>query len=623
MKHHRSTVCPGRRLLTAVLLAVVSLAGVVPVRAEEPPRFLGALRVTACDWLVDSVLGMPEMACVDREIPGGLRGLIPAEAIARLNDLSESLVWIRLEGDRDVRAFLRRGDELPRSMSGRGGVFGLFEALMRPGPATLPDQAPADAEPFPPFPDGSGNADISGWLDPKALARLLTSALKSESGRTVTLGIGACRRNSRRIGRLLDGDAPKGMKEGQPVELASMPVCPFGGRYLLDRIEGAAAKRIHRVRCDHRPPAEPPIVPDSPLGKALGIVLQQLEILPSLSLRYSASAGILRVELPEGAGGAGYTLPETPWNPDYASQLSWVPADRVKLPLSSGFPGGLFLGIDPRRLYGSTGEVSETLKTLDVQPGIVLLGGADPQGGQPLGGGMPNPVIGIAASAATLVPALAATGVRISGRQLTEELEGVDVPVWPLEEGMRMRGVEKPALHVLEHDGMTFLSFERRFVRELLRSWNGESAGVVLPAPAGDVKLLLAVRMDVFGHLAAGIAWNIAFRNEARRCDEGVEKWLSMHGAQSRADQERLLGTGEIPAELQQICPAKGIMWHPGQKQVMCAVHGGGRGGVRWSGPPAPSFPVPTDRWLYVTLCRNDGKAVLEARIVTGKEAAK
>ncbi|HEY9070353.1 MAG TPA: hypothetical protein VIV61_08835 [Candidatus Ozemobacteraceae bacterium] len=622
----RWTFCPGRRVLLGLLLVVASLAGAEPVCAEEKPVFLAGLRVGSLDWLVDSILAMPEIACLEREVPGGLRSLIPAEALSRLAEMPETLVWARLQGNGRARWLIRRGGDLPQPLPDRGGLFGLVETLLRSDVSGQQGREATEAEPFPAIPEGVGNGEIVGWLEPKAVARLLTEALRAETGRAASLGLARCRRNERRIGRLLDKEPALAAKAkaGQPVTLASMPVCPFGGRYLLDHLEGSGKTQTHQIRCDHMPPAEPPLVPDTPIGKALGIALEDLSALPVLTLRFSASAGTLRIELPAVSAKPGYALPPTPWEPDYASLLTWVPAERARLPLSKGFPGGLFLGIDSRRLYDSMGGPAEALDSLEVRPGLVLLGGADPALGEPMRGDMPSPVIGIAAAADRLIPAIASAGVMLIGSQLTEELEGVDVPVWPLRDGSSMRGGEKPALHVLERDGMTYLSFERRFVRELLRSWNGESSRIVLPELRGEVKFALAVRMDVFGHLAAGFAREAAFRNEARRCGEGMRMWLASHDAESAAGQELLFGqTGEIPQDLQGICPAKGIMWHPARKHVMCAVHEGGWGALRRNQPPVPPDLIPTDRWLYVTLCRYDGKAVLEARIVTGTEVAK
>jgi len=623
--------CARRYLIRALLVSLFLLACHAPARAEAEPSYLAVFRVKALAPLIDSVLAMPEIACVDATVPGGLRSLLPLEFVALLARMRMIEIGSALDEKGGLRVvFGKDGQPVHYADDGRH-PFEFFRLLADSGapPQNASGEEASVPPPVPAFPSELEKADLGGWISPAILSRLLAKALADEAGLAVTKNIAACGRNCRRIGRLLakDGDSAKQVGDGEPVSVASMPVCPFGGRYLLEKKTASGSKTIFQVRCDHVPPAAPPPVPDTPLGKMMGAVLEQLRTLPPLCVSYSAAEGVLRAELPASRTEPAFGLPGTPWDPDYGSMLSWVPAERVKLPLSAGFPGGIFLGVDPKSFVNTPGGAngSNPLAELDIRPGIILLGGATPFEGFSRGGGfMPEPVIGVFTTAKELLPVLPAIGPGMNGRQTTEEIEGVDVTAIVLDGPRRPWESGDAGLRIAEHDGITFLSFEKRFMRELLRGWNGESPLVSLPELRGEVKFVLAIRMDVFGHAVSSIVDEVEFSKERQRCWKGVEEYRRSHGVKSRDAEEELFSSpGKIPQELRTVCPAGGIMWHPEQKRLMCAVHNVSSWNVRRMASAAGSRHVPADRWLFVTLLRHDGKALLEARIVKATEAAK
>lgn len=621
---------PSVRRYLAVLVPVLLLACYAPVRAEEKAPYLAVFRAKSLAWLTDSILSMPEIACVDGKIPGGLRGLLPLEFLAMMCRIQMLEIGVSLDEKGVPRGVFRKTGQPARflgdSLNSRELISFLTESDVPSRGST--EEGANVPEPFPAFPPELEKADIGGWISPGVLARMLAKVLEEEAGLGVKRDTVDCGRNCRRIGRLLTkaGGSDKRIGEGEPVSVASMPICPFGGRYLLEKATASGTKTIFQVRCDHAPPAAPPPIPDTPLGKMMGIVLEQIRALPPLALSYSASDGVLRAELPISRAEPAYELPGARWNPDYGSMLSWVPAERVKLPLSAGFPGGIFIGIDPRKILESEAlEGSGPLAGVDVRPGLILLGGATPFEGFSRGGGfMPNPVIGVFTAAKDLLPALSALGPGMSGRQTAEEIEGVDVTAIVADGARRPWDSPDAGLRIAEHDGITFLSFEKRFMRELLRAWNGESPLVTLPELRGEVKFVLAVRMDVFGYAVSALMDEVEFDKERKACWEAIETYRRNHGVKNRDDEhEKFSGPGKIPQELRDACPAKGIMWHPEQNRLMCAVHDVSSWRARQMASAACSYHIPADRWLFVTLLRHDGKAVLEARIVKGTEAAK
>lgn len=622
--------CARSYLIWPVLVPFFLLACAAPVRAEERSSYLAFFRAKSLAWLVDSILEMPEIACVDGKTPGRLRGMLPTEFLALLARMRMVEIGMALDEQGSLRTVFSKNGQPARFVGDSRHSVNLFALLPESDvpSRTSPGEEANIPAPFPAFPAELENADIGGWIAPGMVARLLARALQEEAGLGVKRNTAACGRNCRRIGRLLTkaGGSATQIKEGEPVSVASMPVCPFGGRYLLEKVTASESKTIFQVRCDHAPPAAPPPIPDTPLGKMMGVVLEQIRTLPPLFVSYSAADGVLRAELPVSRTEPAYELPGPPWDPDYGSMLSWVPAERVKLPISAGFPGGIFIGIDPRKIVESdVPEGARSLADLDVQPGFILLGGATPFEGFSRGGGfMPNPVIGVFARANELLPALSALGPGMSGPRTSEEIEGVDVTSIVSDGARRPWEAPDAGLRIVEHDGITFLSFEKRFMRELLRSWNGESPLVTLPELHGEAKFVLVVRMDVFGYAVSGIVDEIAFDKERWQCREGIEEYRRKLGVKSRDEEvEMFSGPGSIPQELRDVCPAKGIMWHPERKRLMCAVHDVSSWRARQMAAAASSYRIPADRWLFVTLLRRDGKAVLEARIIKGTEAAK
>lgn len=612
--NHRATR-PARFLLWAVVLPALLQICTMPVHAEEQPPFLAAFRSASLTWVADSILSMPEIARVDREIPGGLRGLLPPDLLPMLSQSPALACGVFLDGKDRLRYVIRRGDTCLTPGEGSGQFPDLMQLLVQP---SSPSGAPAAQESLPAFPPDLEKAEIAGWIAPAEVARLLAKVLEKESGLKVRRSVAVCASNCRRICRLLTkaGSFAAQLRQGEAVSLAGMPSCPFGGRYLFEKTTASGTKLLHQIRCDHTSPATPPLIPETPLGKMMGVALEQLKALPVLTLTYSASAGVLRAELPVVLDQAGYALPGTRWTPDYSSMLGWVPAESVKLPISAGFPGGIFLGIDPRRLFENPDAPADSnpLSKLTVKPGLVLLGGATPhEGFSRRGGFVPNPVFGVFTAAKDLLPVIASMEPGMAGNQTTVEIEGTDVTVLSPDGKSGPLDGEDAGMRVVEHDGITFLSFEKRFVRELLRSWNGESPLVALPELRGEVKFVLAVRMDVFGHAVAGIVNELSFQKEQRQCGDAIHAYRRTQAGKAEA--------ADIPAELRDACPRKGIMWHPEQKRVMCAVHDVGWR-ARQLASAARRYQIPADRWLFVTLQRHDGKAVLEARIVTGREVA-
>jgi len=603
----------------------------VPVRAEEGSSYLALFRAKSMAWVVESILSMPEIACVDTTVPGGLRSLLPSDVLALMARMRTIEIGAALDEKGALRVVFGKDGQPARFVDDNRHSFDFFRLLADSDAPSRnsPEEEEGAPPPAPAFPSELENADIGGCIYSDILSRLLAKALADEAGLAVKKDIAACGRNCRRIGRLLTkaGDSAKKVGEGDPVSVAGMPICPFGGRYLLEKATASGSKTIFQIRCDHVPPAAPPPVPDTPLGKVMGAVLEQIRTLPPLFVSYSAAEGVLRAEMPVSRAEPAFGLPGTPWDPDYGSMLSWVPAERVKLPLSAGFPGGIFLGVDPKRLFGEPrgSMASGPLVALDIRPGLILMGGATPvEGFSQRGGFMPEPVIGVFTAAKELLPALPALGPGMDGRQTVEEIEGVDVTAIVSDGPRRPWESADAGLRVAEHDGITFLSFEKRFMRELLRGWNGESQLVTLPELRGEVKFVLAVRMDVFGHAVASIVDEVAFDKERKRCREGVEAYRRSHGVNNRDTEEEMYsGPGKIPRELRDVCPTGGIMWHPEQKRLMCAVHNVSGWRARQMASAARSRHVPADRWLFVTLQRCDGKAVLEARIVKATEAAK
>ncbi len=620
----------GRYLVRALLGTMFLLAFHAPVRAEETTSYLAVFRVKALAPLIDSILSMPEIACVDTAVPGGLRSLPPSEFLALLARMRMIEIGAALDETGRLRTVFGKDGQPARFVGDGRHSFDFFRLLADSGvpPRNASEKEAGAPPPSPAFPPELEKTDIGGWISPNILSSLLEKALVDEAGLVVKKGLATCGRNCRRIGRLLSkaGNSAKQVGEGEPVSVAGMPACPFGGRYLLEKTTASGSKTVFHVRCDHAPPAAPPPIPDTPLGNMMGVALEQLRALPPLFVSYSVAEGVLRAELPASRTDAAYELPGTPWNPDYGSMLNWVPAEHVKLPLSAGFPGGIFIGIDPKQIFASDApEGSRPLAGVDVRPGLILLGGATPFEGLSRGGDfMPNPVIGVFAAAKELLPALSALGPGMSGRQTIEEIEGVDVTSIVSDGARHPWEAPDAGLRIAEHDGVTFLSFEKRFMRELLRAWNGESPLVTLPKLRGEVKFVLAVRMDVFGYAVSGIVDKIAFDRERRACREAIDEYLRSHGVRSRDDEYKMFsGPGKVPQRLRDACPARGIMWHPEQKRLMCAVHDYSSWRARQMSAAARSFQIPTDRWLFVTLVRHAGKAVLEARIVKGTETAK
>jgi len=624
----------GRGIMAAIISAAiffsllhgsVSHAQISPDKAE----WHLIIKVNGIGAAVDDLAGTPELAAVDKAVPGAvdfLKKRAAENALFKYGAFTFAAGCAE-DGSTLTGIFTADGRGMIEKTENAGAFLSGEKALEKIGTAENPhDTLITDKTSF-----------ICGLVFPEKLSATLKAVVHKMMRSSYSSGERSCEKFKKRITERITSD----MNEEKAAAVAASLKCPLGGTYSASRAtaseNGAAA-----VTCSHKPfdPGAEKSGVKNPMIGVCESMCSALASSPGLNFSLDLKKGVFKAEVKNPAGAdidlhAILKTAEAGISSNFAfpKLFEWKETDPSKLPVTDEMAGALYFSLAPG-FFNRVMSLPSIPAGID---GVYLI--MNPSGydferemaAPPLAAGFNIPL----EQARDIFSSFAYFGGRSKVKLETAEIEGMTVDAINIgAASWRTAGLNR--LYLAEYAGMTFASLDEDTIKTIIHIKNGENKKIgILPASTGRIKYAGAFRADLLASTAAFFMNSMLFAEENAACVNKIFNYYEKMNKARKGEPFRELTTEEtrmrsfmgpdtantvlrdIPAELKNACPRGGLVVEDGK--LKCVVHNTRRQSL----PPIGALTVEKRRWLVFEFARRVETTVFEARMAESAEVSK